>query len=148
MTSVEQFLRLVATATGRKSPHQLILDHGREYAWGGPKLPPGVRLGEKGACFMNAYQLADAHPDKYTYVEGVASAIIPVDHAWCVTADGVVVDPTWRFKKGDAVPEYYGIPISLKYAWRIMVKTRVYGVLWNYVGGFPMMTDKPEEWRA
>lgn len=46
--------------------------------------------------------------EELDYAEGWAySGVIPAHHAWCVTDDGRVVDPTWR--DVDATAEYVGI---------------------------------------
>jgi len=49
------------------------------------------------ACYRNACDLALAHPGELTYCEGraLSCGIIPIEHAWCVTPDGEVVDTTW-----------------------------------------------------
>ena len=154
MSAVRQHVEMMGNLVGRTgvrhSPYALLREHGVEYTWTGWRLPRGVRRGKLGLCFMNAFRLATAQPDKYRYVEGIATHIIPTEHAWCVTADGTVVDPTWRrFERaGETAPEYLGVPIRLDYAMKVMCKTRVYGVLWNYIGAFPMLTANPTEWRA
>lgn len=46
-------------------------------------------------CFRNALMMAQER--SLDYVEGYALGHgIPVHHAWCLDADGKVVDPTWR----------------------------------------------------
>lgn len=84
----------------------LLQQHGQFWAAG--KLPRGVRYGVPKHCFQNAQDLVDKHPTKYRYVEGLALGVIPVHHAWCVTPDGTVVDPTWR---DGATSTYFGVEI-------------------------------------
>ena len=52
--------------------------------------------GEQGACYKNAFELALTHPE-LTYCEGraLSMGIVPIEHAWCVTESGQVVDTTW-----------------------------------------------------
>lgn len=42
----------------------------------------GLEAGTPKECFRNAYELLCRHPNDYIYVEGFASNIIPVYHAW------------------------------------------------------------------
>ncbi|MEU3855516.1 hypothetical protein [Streptomyces sp. NPDC029554] len=71
----------------------LVLTHGRGYApapW-----PTGVHP-RSGECFAAAHSWASRRG--WTYCEGYALAAEPVigvfEHAWCLTADGRVADPT------------------------------------------------------
>jgi len=61
--------------------------------------PKGIRKMANQACFRNAWVLQDRRTG-LSYAEGLAEAdFCPgtwIHHAWCVTDDGVVVDPTWR----------------------------------------------------
>lgn len=62
----------------------------------------GVELGPEKECFSNAGRhLLGGRPRAegvrgVYYAEGYAHAIIPIHHAWLVTADGRVLDPTWH----------------------------------------------------
>lgn len=65
-------------------------------------------LGELGECYVNAYYLA--HNQGLYYVEGLAivpSIGFPMEHAWCVDADGHVYDPTW-----EAGTDYFGVAFT------------------------------------
>ncbi|MFD8609583.1 hypothetical protein [Streptomyces sp. NPDC059631] len=87
---------------------ELVLAHGRLYAWpGGPQRP--------GQYFAAAHALADR--EGWTYCEGyvlVPSSAGPVphgaaEHAWCLTGEGQVADP--------ALPDgyaalYWGLPLA------------------------------------
>jgi hypothetical protein len=66
-----------------------------------------------------------------TYVEGVAVGIIPVDHAWCVKADGTVVDPTWAGGR-QKCDDYFGVPFDKITLYKIMTTTKVYGVFGSW----------------
>jgi hypothetical protein len=63
-------------------------------------LPRGFRRGEPNQCYGNAYDLA-VRTAGLTYCEGYAlistgSSAAEVEHGWCVTADGQVVEVTLR----------------------------------------------------
>lgn len=75
-------------------------------------------------CFRNAFELAIAHPE-LTYCEGRASTGWPVEHAWCVTADGRVVEPTWEAQSA----AYRGVCFSTDFLVRWVRETRRLGVL-------------------
>ena len=106
----------------------------------------GVEHGELGDCFMNAQShvmFGDSGED-LTYVEGYAIASnvpIAIHHAWLVTPDGEVIDPTWRGQKASAFGidmkdepsvnpgvEYYGIPFDAEWLRLRAVETEVWGV--------------------
>lgn len=90
--------------------YHFLLEHGR-YFDPTPK-PDDVPLGEFRACYRNAYRLAASRPG-YRYVEGFGINPLEPDvllrHAWCLDADGTVVDPTWPVEitgglRGIAIP--------------------------------------------
>jgi hypothetical protein len=91
-----------------------------------------VRRGFGAEASRNAYLLAQGRTD-LTYVEGFACRIIPCWHAWCVTKDGIVVDPTWRYAKNEInlYNDYFGIPFKLDFVSKMIVKTKMYGILYN-----------------
>ncbi|XVU24243.1 hypothetical protein ACQPZJ_44605 [Actinoplanes sp. CA-054009] len=116
----------------------LLLAEGRLYA-------PGPLPGEVGKmpdrfCFQNAAEVARLHG--LTYAEGMAAfsnggAFGCLAHAWCVTADGAVIDPTWDPGVGVA---YLGIAVTDQRLWPRQNR----GLLDNYElsapflrGGFP-----------
>lgn len=119
MTQAEQDVRayceLVRTATLRtraegfnySSMEDFLLD--RAQFWTPAPLPKDVRQGIPKYCFWNALKLAQRRRKSLRYVEGVALHMIPTHHAWCVTADGQVVDPTWA-EPGSA---YFGVAFEL-----------------------------------
>jgi hypothetical protein len=91
------------------SLYSVVLDHGKEYQ--AAPLPAGIDRGAPKQCFQNALNIADdselAYTEGYMLRPGVP---LLVHHAWCVTPDGVVVDPTI------SDPEtcgYYGIEFQV-----------------------------------
>lgn len=77
--------------------------------------------GEPQSCFANAAELALAHPDKYTYVEGYACTQqtgVCMAHAWVEDEQGRIIDNTWSILESapnHAGSHYYGIKFSAEY---------------------------------
>lgn len=101
---------------------RFVLECGTAYP--GRKRPRGVRKMRDRQCFKNATELSLSRPD-LTYVEGIGLHIIPCHHAWCVDAEGLVVDPTWRYPEKS---EYMGVPIPAKTLCEELMRNMVYGV--------------------
>jgi hypothetical protein len=85
-------------------------------------LPPqySIYKGRPFKCHTNAIMLTLSCPE-LTYCEGYAKPTIdvdPVEHAWCITADGKVVEPTWD-KCGIA---YWGISLCFVSVCEIMLE--------------------------
>lgn len=81
-----------------KNDHLRLLKDGKFY--GAQPLPKRYAYGEMKQCFLNSARLALQTPG-LTYCEGVALAIIPTHHAWCIDTKGRVIDPTWRTREND-----------------------------------------------
>jgi hypothetical protein len=104
---------------------RFMLDNGKDYAVG-PETYAGRRE-TQGQCYMNATLLALADDD-LTYVEGQISMFgISIEHAWCVNADGVVIDPTLKPDKD--VGDYFGVPFLTDYVRKACLKNGYYGLL-------------------
>lgn len=90
-------------------------------------LPANVTQGQKRECFANATHLAVESDGEYAYAEGYAYSTVGLvtSHAWCVTREGEVVDPTWDTPELCA---YLGIPIHPDFLVEQMKQTEVYGV--------------------
>ncbi|MEW1922322.1 hypothetical protein [Streptomyces sp. NPDC088360] len=93
------------------SLHELLLESGRFFT--PAELPDSVGRLPARSCYANAFAVATVRRE-LTYVEGyavweaVAGNLLHIHHAWCVDAQGVVVDPTWP-TPGLA---YLGLPIG------------------------------------
>lgn len=123
---VRAWLTLVDEHSHGGLPESTVLAHGRVFEF--QPLPEGFAKGKPKRCFMNALFATIEHPE-LTYCEGFACAEpinFTVHHAWCVTADGVVVDPTWHDKQAG---QYIGIPMTGEFVGKTIHKKRTYGVL-------------------
>lgn len=83
-----------------RGPADLLLREGKWYNDGRAKK---WRYAMPKACFRNAALFAFAH--RLPYVEGYATAIIPVHHAWCLDHDGRILEVTWKTLGAD----YFGV---------------------------------------
>jgi hypothetical protein len=133
---VRDYLRMLSRQRKRsKQPdvEGFVLTHGSDYAPGErPADVPQMRMGD---CFRNAFILAQMRR-RLTYVEGWALFFIPTHHAWCIDAEGRVVDPTWvdddpRFTELWAARCYVGVPFTLSFLYRQQVRTERWGVFHN-----------------
>lgn len=118
---------------------QFMWRHGKTYSMLQPIPQEEVR--EAKQCFRNALLLMLNSGNEYTYVEGYAANIVPVYHAWCVDAQGHVIDPTWN----DRGKAYFGVPFNNRYVVRLVDKQDHYGVL---EGNEALLTGKARGWRV
>jgi hypothetical protein len=118
-----------------------VQENGRSYA--PAPLPARMRRGPMKQCFANAFKAAKRAPKRYRYVEGFATNMIPVLHAWVVDADGNAYDPTW----GDEMKDAYGVAFDLDYVRKVTLRTRRWGVLADpeTVRRLVEGLDRPEE---
>jgi hypothetical protein len=124
--TIETLFRL-SRPSGNNVYSRFMLTHGRDY-----QIGPDTYKGRRGArkqCFMNAAKLA-LRNSKLTYVEGkVACYGLPIDHAWCVTDDGFVVDPTVRNGDDGHISDYFGVPFHVSYLAAAIRENNSYGLL-------------------
>ena len=121
--SIKDYLGMVAKIqpTGMDA---FIKKYGRKY-----DVDHATYKGKRGTqkqCFMNAGRLAIANPN-LTYVEGYIMFMgIPIHHAWCVTKNNTVVDPT--LKNNDDLTVYFGVPFKTDYLNKTILKTKYWGI--------------------
>lgn len=110
--------------------YQYILDHGQEFdrslvlskASAGLRARLGARTKE---CFYNAQRAAILEPMRYRYFEGFAVSLIPVHHAWIVTDQGAVLDPTWVNLPQRTELNYFGMEIPYQVVMEEWLQTEV-----------------------
>jgi hypothetical protein len=127
MSTPRQYLRLIAKMSGPMADRaRFLLRRGRAFRTGrhtysGPRGTPKL-------CFMNAGNLAIANPEM-TYVEGYVRLLgsIPIEHAWCMDPDGVVVDPT--LKTGEDIDHYFGAAFTTDFLVHTIRRSGVWGLL-------------------
>lgn len=128
MTEAETYLRLISDHFGNAHA-KFILAHGR--AWEPTAQTFKGWRGKQKECFGNAAKLVLREPS-LTYVEGYATAIIPFHHAWCVTPDGTIVEPTLRIGKRDKdhLPRgYFGVPFDWEFVCAYLTEVQTFGLL-------------------
>lgn len=114
------------------TPQQWLLDNG--IRWAHSPRPKRLRQGEMKRCYQNSIELVSRGKGRYVYCEGMATHLIPVEHAWCLDRKtGLIVDPTWN--EGH---DYIGVPIQRAYAWRVLRAGRQ--VVFDWEGGYPIIT--------
>lgn len=141
MSEIKRYLQVTddwvrrANSTHTDTLFGFVLKHGRAYK-PLPKLPMEFRVhrGIIKECFRNA-SMAALQDRCLTYVEGYASSIIPVAHAWCVTARGQAVELTWD-KPGD---EYYGVPFQTEFLRKQLLENKYYGLIDNWHMNWPLL---------
>ena len=132
-----------------KYAEQFVFYHGEDYTLFPDQKAYIQRYGRKGACFHNALKLTQRYPDDLFYTEGFGS--IPLDgqphlvfgvHAWTVTRDGKVVDPTW--KQGC---EYFGVAFDLDYVLKIKARPGRLSVVDNFLDLHALWSGEHTDWR-
>jgi len=117
--------RAVAHRTRPTNPHRMVPMLLRQGSFFDPPRTARVRGVAKmpdQQCFKNAAKLA--MQEQWLYAEGFASSGHPIHHAWCVNAQGRVVDPTWE-SPGAA---YYGLAMRATELARHLSATGRYGI--------------------
>lgn len=101
---------------GWGAAYRYIAANGR-FHLAGP-LPTGRRRMMRRACYYNAFRLALYQG--LNYAEGVArSDGVTTLHAWAVTDDGEVIDPTWDHPE---LNQYFGIAVPAEPFVKAMVE--------------------------
>lgn len=128
MNPTMQYLRAVDEIARRvklKTPASLVLRHGQSFdvshKWS-KSLP--LERGPAQECFRNC-TLAALNNPQFIYCEGVADAVIPVDHAWVMDSiTGRAYDLTWKEGAG-----YFGLAFDTDWLRRRIISSSHYGIL-------------------
>ena len=124
-------------AKGRKysSMEEYVLENGRPFVYQPLPALYMPHKGRWGRCFANAFRLAMKRGE-LRYAEGYAkrSDSFGMLHAWCVDAQGRVVDPTWNFPA-----DYYGVIYDLAYVGCVARKKGAFGVIDNWAEDYPLL---------
>lgn len=129
VTGMRAHFQQVRDFMGPNVYYDFLLAHGVGYL-PGPNTFDSPRL-ERHNCFGNS--LHHAIDNDLTYVEGKVFIYgCPLDHAWCVDADGNVIDTT---AEGKGINGYYGVPLRLDYVKKAVRTNGIYGVLDYFYAG-------------
>jgi hypothetical protein len=155
---LKRYLRSVLRLRKRGNPQpaelaylgmeDFLLKHGRCYTYS--PLPQDVTPGAVKMCFHNAFKLAKRR--KWVYVEGVATSVIPLHHAWVINPaePDKVIDPTWDnpmvAEQLTGERAYYGVPFNLEAV--AQVRKRQSSMLDDWQAGFPLFAGKIPNWAA
>ena len=135
----ESFVRLARMSKDQPTfgkAYELILSRGQEFTNVNKELSLKIRktYGLKNKqCFANCQRMA--FYQGFTYYEGLALSTvwIPVSHAWLVTPEGEVVDPTWmRPRKPLTANDYFGIAVPVDFICKHQQRTGYYDELLPY----------------
>lgn len=125
---------------------EFVLKNGRYFNKYMPR-PKWVKKGIIKECFRNCFNVAGVHRDRVIYCEGYAvGSMIPVHHAWLVTHDGTVIDPTWHDRGiSNEKTQYFGIAFDWQFVLETAMRTKYYGVIDNWHEGFPLLKSETTE---
>lgn len=110
---------------------QYIAAYGEQFTSDG-MLPADVKAGEPNQCYRNASLLVMERPD-LTYAEGFfEDKKIPglaIWHAWAVSADGKVIDPTLGGQPAAKDGTYFGVKYDRAAYLKYLYTAKIYGVI-------------------
>lgn len=102
-------------------------------------FPKKYNMGKQKQCYKNIFNLL-VEDVKLIPVIGYAMSYIPLPHAWCVTENGNVIDPTWDYDRYTWGKEYFGIPFKRKFILsQYMEKEYAYNIIDDYKNNYPLM---------
>jgi hypothetical protein len=125
MSVIRAGFEAMQTMFGSHRYFTFMLEHGRKYEVGPHSF--SLARGPEKQCYANAGMLALNMPH-LTYVEGqILVCGVPIDHAWCIDEEGVVVDPT--LGDADHTDEFYGVPFRTDYLLKAVLRNKMWGLL-------------------
>jgi hypothetical protein len=107
-----------------------ILKEGKEFTY--RSRPSNIKKMPDRHCYKNAFDLC--LENHLTYVEGFATAVIPVQHAWCVDSDGFVIDPTWNDGQ-----DYIGVALPKELVIATVFRRETHGVIDDWQHEWPIL---------
>jgi hypothetical protein len=123
-----------------------LLEHGIEFMRSPTPKSLSRKLRRERQCYRNSFLLAAWGKGRYVYCEGMATNIIPTEHAWVYDRKTCrMIDPTWD-EKGIC---YIGVPIKTDYVRQCLERSGRYGALWNWWEKCPIISGEHDEsmWR-
>lgn len=131
MEELVQYLRITGYMRG-KAPKGMFLPEDFLFRFGGAwPVDQRTYAGEqmtRNMCYRNASQMAFNDP-ALTYCEGYCHiGLLPIQHAWVLTREGIVLDPTLRRDQVDD-PIYLGIAFRTHYLRSAILNKSTYGLL-------------------
>jgi hypothetical protein len=121
-----------------------FLNHGRAFAKYVPR-PDWVEPGTPKECYRNSFLAAITKPNLLVYCEGLAwpdDGDSPCEHAWVITHDQEVIDPTWHDLTLIRKVEYWGIPFKWEFVADTVKRTGTYGVVGNWEEDYPLLNGR------
>ncbi|WP_310412542.1 hypothetical protein [Chamaesiphon sp. OTE_8_metabat_110] len=124
--------RIYANFPGKYSSTQKLI---AELGIGFDRKIESSFIGEPRECHKNAFDVLMEYPKpELYYCEGFATyaeATMPVYHAWLVSEQGTIIDPTWRKPASFIEPAYIGVVFDREFVRTVAVETGIYGLLEN-----------------
>jgi len=146
---MEDALRQLADAlpdTGLNM-YRWVLENGVEFERA--PLPPTIFPKTPKECYNNCVALILRRQDvrrDMVYVEGYGfNGFFPCAHAWLVTKDGKVVDPTWAGPRVVEAAAYWGVPFKTEYLMECITADS-FPLIDNWQAGFPVLELPKEQW--
>lgn len=121
-----------------------FLRHGRAFKKYMPR-PDWVERGIPKQCYSNCFQAALKNWDRLIYCEGMAlpeGTEVPKEHAWVITHDEIVIDPTWHDLWPERKVEYWGIPLQWRFVVDTINRTHKHGIVDNWAEDHPLLKGK------
>lgn len=107
--------------------------------------PDWVEPGIPKECFRNSTLAVADNPSRLVYCEGLAWSEgddSPYEHAWVITHDEEVIDPTWH----DLLPNrkfgYWGIPFKWDFVRETCLRHKTFGVVNVWEENYPLLKGR------